>query len=352
MKKIYLISFLVILIIPNIIMFGGFEKNLPNLENRRFQKLNDINISNPIQAVKDFKKYYNDNFGYKRTVLKTYTYLKNEVIDENPLPNKVVIGKNGWYFLGNSDQNVFNNSVIEEQLTSIEFKTANQNIENITNGLIATKIPFYFFIPPNKHNVYINELPFKKLNTKSKFDTLINHWGNKVSIISPLKEIKKASLKTQTYHKTDTHWNDFGAFTGYQKLISEINIDFKNIEIPKIENYNFKTEKVLKMDLTSMINKKIIENKIVLEPKQKTNSYTIKRDKNIHYINDSKPLKVLIFRDSFSLAMIQFYRETFGECIFIKSHTPNLNLIKKENPDLIIWQMVERNLNILCNKKI
>ena len=61
-------------------------------------------------------------------------------------------------------------------------------------------------------------------------------------------------------------------------------------------------------------------------------------------------LKVLVFRDSFSTSMIQFLKEYFGESIYIWHHDFNKEIIEQEKPDIVITEIIERDIDVLIKK--
>lgn len=65
------------------------------------------------------------------------------------------------------------------------------------------------------------------------------------------------------------------------------------------------------------------------------------------YKSSVNNLKALIFRDSFSDAMIKFLKHSFGETVFIWHYTLDKELIEKEKPDIVIQIIVERNIEQL-----
>ena len=97
LHKIFIKTFLLLLIVPNIIMFTSFEAGLNDTEKRGSKK---IELTEGIQSfISSFKGYYKDHFGLKKTLTQSYIAFKNNVLDESPIPNKVVIGKaKDWYF--------------------------------------------------------------------------------------------------------------------------------------------------------------------------------------------------------------------------------------------------------------
>lgn len=349
-KKITLYIFLVILVIPNILMVFNINDYFKVGENRNLRKFSNINIKNPIQAIKTFKYAYMDNFGLKNISFSIYSFIKSEFLNESALPNKTIKGKNGWYFLGNSEGNVLNNSVGLNKINNKEWIIANQNIDNLFNKMNNLGVPFYFLLTRHKHEIYSEYLPFKIKNQRSKFDTIIDYWIKKYPIIDLKNCILDNKKNGQLYHKTDTHWNELGAYYGFNELIGNLKPKFPDLNKINIEDYTIVSKKVDQLDLTAMLNKKLEENIFLLEKKEKSpiiaSEYIYPKAVSNQFINPNKKYKVIIFRDSFSLAMMKFYKETFKQCIFIKSRIPDIDLIKKEKPDLVILQFTSRRIEL------
>ena len=63
--------------------------------------------------------------------------------------------------------------------------------------------------------------------------------------------------------------------------------------------------------------------------------------------NAGKPLKVVIFGDSFLGVMRTFMKDSFGEVIFVNENKLNLEVIRKEMPDIVIQEVVERGIDLV-----
>ena len=63
----------------------------------------------------------------------------------------------------------------------------------------------------------------------------------------------------------------------------------------------------------------------------------------------NKKYKVLIFRDSFTISMIPYISQTFGEVNYIWSHDLNEyeKVINDYKPDIVIYESVERYIENL-----
>ena len=62
-----------------------------------------------------------------------------------------------------------------------------------------------------------------------------------------------------------------------------------------------------------------------------------------------KKYKVLIFRDSFTISLVPYISETFGEVNYVWKQDINEfeDLINSYKPDIVIFEMVERYIDIL-----
>jgi alginate O-acetyltransferase complex protein AlgJ len=163
------------------------------------------------------------------------------------------------------------------------------------------------------------------------------------------------------FYLNDTHWNSLGSFLGYRTLMDFIVRDFPGLKIFSIHDFNLDTKNSDTDDLTAMLSLNIPEKVVAMVPKKPGNaraekdklpvpdSYTGKPDEyEMRFANTGYPLKALIFRDSFFTAMIPFLKESFGESVFIWSPYDR-SLIDIEKPDLVIFEVIEREIEVFEN---
>lgn len=350
-RYILIVGFLFLLILPNIILISGRE-NAQNNENKNFVLAPDINLNNPKQLLVDYKKYYEENFGLRHTLINSYLYFKTEILNENPLPNHVVKGEDGWYFLGNKHEDILNDTFGNVPFTDAELNAITHNLESTSSYLQSINIKFYIVVPPNKHTIYQEKLPYQFKRQTKRLEQLQNHLKNQNSphIISLEPRLMSEKANQQLYHKTDSHWTDYGAFLGYTETIAAIKKDFDITPVP-LSEYALETEPI-DGDITAMINETTQESSSVLQkinPSQidtVSGTYTFQ-----HYKNHSKNLKLMMHSDSFSNAWIRFFNETFGETLFVRTYSLDKNLIENLQPDIVVFEIVERNLVTLINNK-
>src|SRR5690606_19073256 len=132
------------------------------------------------------------------------------------------------------------------------------------------------------------------------------------------------------YHKFDTHWNDYGAFLAYQYFFNK-NIEELGISPKSINDFNVTWNDYNQGELIQMLG---VHNKGYFIEKSPT--FVLKKNKEqIEYLpTDGYPrqtvitrnrfcgnkLKVLVFRDSFTSKLIQFFSLHFYEVTYIWGH--------------------------------
>ncbi|MBN2867197.1 MAG: hypothetical protein JXK08_00860 [Flavobacteriaceae bacterium] len=346
-NKLFVILFFAFLLIPNLVLFSGLESHITDNENLKFKDFPELNIKNPKQSLSDFNSYYLGNFGLKKTAVNQYISFKTNFLDEVPLPIYNVTGKDGWYFLGNHYNNAFNNTFGITDTKKV--KSITNYLETVNQYLSSKNIKFYVVFPPNKHTIYSEYLPFQVKKSPTLYNILKDNLeqNSSVQLIDLHSVLLKAKKENQVYYKTDSHWNDLGAFIGYQKIMDQINNSLL-VEKQKLEDYNiYNTQKTIG-DNTQMINLRQKTDVVIFEKKTTSKVEVIANDqKFIHFKNEDKPYKLMVYRDSFTNALIPFFNDTFGDTFYVRGININKQTIENNKPDIVILELVERNIDYL-----
>ena len=221
-----------LLLTPSIVMFTGLEGNYSNDENRKMQNFPEFQMAYPVQFVREFKLYFNDNFGFRIAFFNLYKMGLKNLFDEDPLPRKVVSGKNGWYFLGDEHNNVVSKTIGANQFSKTELNNIASKLVTANTWLEQNGIRFFVAVAPNKHTIYSQYLPFSIHNKKTKFSVLKEFLDAKhdFELIDLKEPILKAKDTVQLYYKNDSHWNDYGAYLGYVQLMNVISEEYPEVK--------------------------------------------------------------------------------------------------------------------------
>ncbi|MGL5278342.1 MAG: alginate O-acetyltransferase AlgX-related protein [Cetobacterium sp.] len=352
-KLLYIVLFFIILLLPVI-----------KIDSEKIDKIENRNLSLKSKLIKgkllnmnygkETESWLNDHFYKRREIINFYEKI-NAILIGRIENERALVGKEGWIFYkgDNSIKNFQNINLF----TEIQLKNIEDNLKNREEWLKKQNIKYYTFIAPDKNKIYKEYYPdyINQINLFGKGYQLREYLRNKnINLIYPYEELIKEKKENLVYWKTDTHWNEYGGYIGYKRLIDEIKKDFPEIKAVEEEELNIGFAPY-GGDLLGMLNinfdtYKNIKYKTMRLKNQKF-SYIKNEDLNGVLTKSSKKYKVLIFRDSFILSMTPYISETFGEVEYIWRHDFNnfQNKIKEFKPDIVIHEIVERYIGVLEN---
>ena len=179
-----------------------------------------------------------------------------------------------------------------------------------------------------------------------------------------MEQKKKSNIRL--YHKTDQHWNQYGALMAYMKIIEELRKDFPKLEPVEIADFEIDSAVIEGKSLakTISVEDEVNEMDITVKPvvsKSKRIKTSIKYKvpekfpyKTQFYMkyksaNDTLP-KVLLVRDSYSNALLSLLPESFSETLYIWDnwcYRLNEPIVEDEAPDIYITIVIESNLEYI-----
>jgi hypothetical protein len=357
--------FVITLFMPLIITIlkSGFKSEetmlFPELRSpNKFPNLSLIK-SHPQAFLKGIELYYNDHFGFRNTLIQAYSITKVLGMGESPSP-KVIVGKKGWLFLrtdGGFNELDYYRSI--SPFTPEQLADWKRTLEQKNNLLASQGIRYIFVIAPNKTTIYPEFLPesINRVRQESRLDQLVAYLrANSNVIILDLRDsLLAAKSKNLIYARRDTHWNDLGAFVAYQEIIKRLAIWYPNLKaLPRSDfelNVSYDDSDLINMvGLTDILKDEILE----LIPRNPRLANRI--DGEIYKpdvpkfqqpfateLQDSSLPRVVMFRDSFTSALSPFLSEHFKRILYLWQDF-DLEVVKKERPDIVIEEMVERRL--------
>jgi alginate O-acetyltransferase complex protein AlgJ len=370
-KWFFIIAFFFIICLPLTLQFLGLKIDSDFSENRTIQAKpvfsfnHYLNANHIISKISGFyldskiyrdkyNSYYQDNFPLKPILYQYYSSVQIDFFFKSPRPQNVVLGKGGWLFLSDYHSDVIKESKGINNFSEKELLLIKATLLERKEWLKNRGMEYYVAIAPNKHTVYGDFLPISKSRQLTKLEQL-----KKVLAPTELNFIDLSELYSQypgkrLFHKTDSHWNDFGAYLAYKTLINNISYNKHQVASLTLDEFVIKTDVRYEGDLAVILNMKLKEDYISLINKnpiafqvpailpEPPNSYFYEE----RFKGSANELKVLIFRDSFSFALKEFLKESFGETVFIWNHKFDKELIEYERPNIIIHQIVERDLEV------
>ncbi|WP_165749401.1 alginate O-acetyltransferase AlgX-related protein [Cellulophaga sp. Z1A5H] len=327
-----------------------------NLEKRKLASRPQFRVSE--YFPKQFETFFDDNFGLRNYLINFGGAYRTKLFRSSMHPELVKFGKKDWLFYNRIGGNIFksytNTNLLSKDSLQQVVNKWEQNKEKYTKKGAKYFLAFW----PNKHTIYPEYLPntmsVQIKDTISRVDQISDYLkltNSPIKLLDSRSVLINNKVNQQLYYKFDTHWNDYGAFLGYQNFFnenkSELGITPKSLDDFNIEWTEFKKDGLIRMlgvvnngyfsekapDFELKKNKDQIE---YLSIKGFPESTKITRNK---YCGNK--LKVLVFRDSFTSNLIQFFSLHFYEVTYIWGHGERY--VDELKPDIIIEGYVERS---------
>ena len=364
-NKIFIVCTCLILLFPTLDRLVSFSENFPLTERRAKKKKPEFN-GKVFDYVQNYDEYYKTAFGGRNIFIHLYSLLKYFVFKTSPFPDMAIIGKDDYFFLGNNSGQVLDSHNGKRLLSDRAIQRIVGNIEANYTWCQERGIEYYLFIAPDKHTIYADKLPDsynQKLVTRNldKLSSalLVANMPN----IDTRARLMLLKDKYKLYAKTDSHWNDNGAFFSYQKVIEYIRNNIPSVGPTLGRNdFDIKDQSSSYKTTTDMLNisRFIQENDITYVPNQRSkykynkqqnelkipsNYVGLKGNYEDRYESSHKNgLRALVFKDSFSNRLKKFLIPHFENTVFIENfHKFDKQLIQNEKPDIIIHEIVERS---------
>lgn len=351
-------AFVLVLILPTLQNQLQLTEPLENLEKRELAEMPEFSWSKTF--ARGFETYYNDNFGLRNNLVNWGGTYRTKLFRSSMHPELVMFGKEKWLFYNKmEDSRMFKSYSRTNLLSQDTLRMVIEKWEDNKKRFEADGRKYFLAFWPNKHGIYPEYLPstmkVQIKDTLSRVDQILQQLEKDNSPIK-LHDVRPVLLQSKgeklLYHKFDSHWNDYGAFLAYRSFFNA-NKEVLGIFPKSEEDFEIRWEDYSGGEFIQMLG---VRNKGFF--KEKNPRFTLKENKEqIEYLSiDGFPkltvrtrneycgnrTKALIFRDSFTNSLIQFFSLHFYEVTYIWGHKEYY--VNKVQPDIIIDGFVEREI--------
>jgi hypothetical protein len=336
--RLYAAAFVGICLVPSVLM--PFSKSDSSKEKRKLASAPEITDKDGklnFDFFKEFDKWFSDHMAFRQQLVNADARLRSTLF-KTSANEDVIVGKDGWlYYSATADDFLNINTLSQRGINNIC-----HNLELVKRYCDENGIKFVFTVAPNKNSIYPENMPFNYVESDNA--------GNYERLAESLAEsgffldMKKALLETDSsiplYHKTDTHWNNLGAYAGHVKLMEMLGRE----SCPAGDSWYTKDDRL--GDLAAML--------YPAEGAKDTQVYndygfTYKYrgrfggldDVTIKTVCGGREGSLLMYRDSFGEALLPYMAESYASAEF--SRTVPYYIEGKDCDELII-EIVERNL--------
>jgi|JI7StandDraft_1071085.scaffolds.fasta_scaffold14164_2 hypothetical protein len=343
--------FLMLLLLPLADETMHISGNSESAEKRALAKMPEFRSDSLQVFSRAFENYYADNFGFRNVLVDVGAKFKYHLFNASPSPDKVACGSDRWLFLTGRYYEITQDLSRENLYSPEALKAKVKEWEGRKAECAARSIRYYNAFWPDKHYIYSEHLPFSlkfiQRDTLARCDQAIaflKQSNSPVQMLDVREDLLKEKTKHRVYSRGDSHWNEYGAFIGYYRLMQMLQKEFPQLKPFELSDFNI-TYKVPEEegDLATIIKVDLKEEEPVLSLKnpmpaaEKLSSEGYPK-KTIIYKNTgaTTPLRVLIYRDSFTNALIPYLMNHFSEIVLIWDTAYSIEMVERVKPDLVL----------------
>lgn len=303
-----------------------------------------------------FTTWFNDRFTFRADLVRAHALLIYKTLHTSP-SSTVLVGRDGWFFY--ADDNCLDDFHSDELFTPAELARWREVLEARRAWLERRGIRFLVAFVPDKHLVYPQFMPAgyrRGGTTRMEQMTQFLRTESKIEVISVAPAIQAAAAGSERiYHKTDSHWNDRGALVGYREIMSALARWFPQVRPLEPGDFEKASQIDPGWDLPAMLRLSdvIPEENLTLRPRTPRRARVVHPDDPSDRwndglisleIDDASLPRAVVFRDSFSSALVPFMAEHFSRITFSWQSSFDIDMIREERPDVVIQEIAGRKL--------
>lgn len=347
-RSLLVIGFLLVLLLPTLFFGHPGAANQALKENRQLAAFPKASLF----FFQYLEKWYADHFGGRANLI---YYGARWQMDWIGIPGNrnVLLGRDQWLFYDQyyrPGQALFADFRGKARFTADQLARIRAQLLETQRALARCNIAFYLVMPPDKQTIYPDMMPFRKTDgTQTRADQL-------ATMLRPESELHFVDLRPSlqrarrqealpVYFKTDTHWNELGAFHGVQALTDAMRADGRVDLGPSRDAYKVETRAHRGGDIAVSL--------LSLPDYFRDIEVTMTLPGNIahpvdagllQYRNPSVKGRLLLYGDSFSELMLPFLAQRFGQVTAIRRAQIDDADITAARPDVVVLEVLERLL--------
>lgn len=331
-------------------------------EKRRLAQRPNLTLS--AKAISEFPEsfeaYYRDGFAFRGALIRLHSLLKFHLFGTGS--EFVLIGKNGWLYLTDKTGELIGQHRGTEPLSAAHLDRWQSYLDRRRKWFDDRGIVYLMAVPPSKMTIYPEHLPdwVNETAGETPLDQLSKHLhGRAADTFLDLRPRMLAERRThRVYNKTDTHWNDVGAYAGYREIHRRLTLrlpDLRRLEDSELERGRNPT---YSGDLAGGLNLKraLSEPRVTLAPGTAWRAHEVPMDialsdeirkqlGSVTLLATGRPGPVaIVFGDSFLGRLIPFLATSFSKTYYVSRRPLVLRLIEIIDPDVVVHEVTERNM--------
>ncbi len=351
--------FLVVIGLPLAANLAGADGADPVAENREMATFPRLDGS--WKSVASFGgglgQWFDDHFGFRAALVRWFGETRLFWLGVSP-SSTVIKGRDGWLFY--ADDSALDDYVAETPFTPEELHAWRDTLVATNDWLNERGVAFVFTIAPDKHVIYPEQLPasLHQVGGQSRTDQLLAYLRQTtdLALVDVRPALFEAKRDDRLYHKTDTHWNDRGAFVAYREIIEAVRRKVPTVPAPwDVSDFEPVTSDGAGRDLAGMIGltRVLRESDLALLPRRPRQARVVEPPgggptdevgRLVTEIAGSQLPRAVIIRDSFASGLAPFLSEHFSRAVYLWQNYVGADAVLVEKPAVVIQEIVGRHL--------
>jgi len=300
--------------------------------------------------------WYDDHFGLRSQLIRLQSLFEIELFGTAPT-DLLVVGKQGWFFFGDPDAIASYRGV--SRLDDVQLQRWQRVLEERRDWLAKRGVDFLVVLVPDKHLAYPEYMPDRlpRFSEINPIEQLVRHMAthSSVDVLDLRPSLAEARRHERTYHRTDTHWNDVGAYAAYRAILERLSGRLSAGAEPAPVRFERRDGPGLGLasivGLTSIYREEMLELHLERPRARVKPEYRVGYDERVqrmlpiaHGVDDPSLPRAVMFRDSFANALVPYLSENFRRILYVWDRDVDPQVVAVEQPDVVIQEIVSRFL--------
>lgn len=352
------VPFLALIATPLLGQLAGTGAATSRAESRRASSRPAVawNARALVKLPADWTAYFDGHFAFRLDVIRWYNHLAWQWLGISPSPT-VLKGRDGWLFY--ADDGALQDYLSERPFAPADLEQWRQTLQHSNDWLAARHIRYLFVVAPDKHVIYPEYMPpgIHPLQHPSRLDQLVTYLEQHttVDIVDLRAPLLAAKAHDRVYHRTDSHWNDAGAFVAYSQIADRLLRWFPAVIPWTRDEFREEVHVTPGLDLADMLGLSdvISERRRDFVPLKRRRARIVEpahpdpdfEEGRLVTVVDNPDLpRAVVFRDSFMSALIPFLSEHFQRAVYLWQNDFDPDVVRQEQPTVVIQELVGRRL--------
>ena len=358
-ERIIVVIFLAVLSLPLMGMVLNLDRDAPSGENRTLAAWPQLRWdAASLRALPEqLTRYFEDHFAFRARLVRWQAIVRLDVLGVSPSAS-VIKGRDGWLFY--ADDGAMEDYAEAPPFTGAELEVWRHTLQDISDWLRGQVIAYLFVIAPDKHVIYPEYMPHTiRRAAVSRIDQLVSdlRQHSTVRVLDLRPSLLASKSRERLYHRTDTHWNDRGAFVGYQSIVDALSEEISTLHSASHSAFEPRVVRSSGLDLAGMLGltEVLSEDDLVLVPRRPAAArilepqYPNRRLTHARIVTEApnRGPRAVVFMDSFGPGLVPFLSEDFSRVVYLWQDNMDPQVVQQERPQVVIQELVGRALSKL-----